>query len=124
MLEQVSQIIYKEKDSAWIDILPSWDNDYIWGGWDWINEGKEFLWASEKDGWRHFYRVSRDGKKETLVTRGNFDVIDIAGIDEKSGFIYFMASPDNATQSYLYKTRLDGKGKLQRLSPDKPAGYP
>jgi dipeptidyl-peptidase-4 len=109
--------IYSEKDTAWIDIQPSWDNDYIWGGWDWLNQGREFLWASEKDGWRHIYRVSRDGKKEILVTSGNFDVIDIAGINEKAGFIYFTASPDNATQSYLYKTRLDGKGKLQRVSP-------
>ena len=59
-----SNIIYTEKDSAWIDILPLWDQDYANGGWDWLNNGKEFLWASEKDGWRHLYRVSRDGKKK------------------------------------------------------------
>ncbi|MHA4847129.1 S9 family peptidase [Flavitalea antarctica] len=110
-------VIYEEKDAAWIDIQPSWDSDYIWGGWDWINQGREFLWASEKDGWRHIYRLSRDGKKETLITGGNYDVIDIAGINEKAGFLYFTASPDNATQSYLYRTRLDGKGKLQRVTP-------
>lgn len=114
--------IYKEKDSAWIDVQQTWDSDYIWGGWDWLNQGKEFLWASEKDGWRHLYRVSRDGKKETLITRGNFDIINIAGINEKAGVIYFTASPENATQSYLYKTRLDGKGPLQRVSPPNQVG--
>jgi dipeptidyl-peptidase-4 len=110
-------VIYSEKNSTWIDILPSWDQEYAWGGWDWLNKGNEFLWASEKDGWRHLYRVSRDGKKETLITKGNYDVIDIAGLDEKSGFVYFLASPDNATQCYLFRTRLDGKGTLQRITP-------
>ena len=59
-----SKTIYEEKDSAWIDILPLWDEEYSYGGWDWLNNGKEFLWATEKDGWRHLYRVSRDGKEK------------------------------------------------------------
>ncbi len=109
--------IYEEKDPAWIDIQPLWDDGYIWGGWDWIDNGKEFIWASEKDGWRHLYRVSRDGKKETLITNGNYDVMEISCIDEKGGYIYFMASPINATQKYLYRTKLDGKGKPELLSP-------
>lgn len=117
-----SNSIYNEKDPAWIDIQPLWDNDYIWGGWDWLNGGKEFLWASEKDGWRHLYRVSRDGKKETLVTVGNYDVMDISCIDEKGGYVYFMASPTNATQKYLYRTKLDGKGKPELLSPANQQG--
>jgi dipeptidyl-peptidase-4 len=117
-----AQTIYTEKDSAWIDILPLWDNDYIWGGWDWLNGGKEFIWPSEKDGWRHLYRVSRDGKKETLITVGNYDVMEIACIDEKGGYVYFMASPTNATQKYLYRTKLDGKGKPELVSPANQQG--
>ncbi len=112
-----SATIYTETDSAWIDILPLWDQDYIMGGWDWLNAGKDFLWASEKDGWRHLYRISRDGKKETLITTGNYDVMDIVRLDEKGGFVYFMASPENATQKYLYRTKLDGKTKAELLSP-------
>lgn len=117
-----SNVIYTETDSAWIDILPLWDNDYIYGGWDWLNGGKEFLWASEKDGWRHLYRISRDGKKETLVTNGAYDVMDIVRIDQKGGYVYFMASPENATQKYLYRTKLDGKGKAERVSPANEPG--
>ncbi|GAB3414435.1 S9 family peptidase [Niabella aquatica] len=109
--------IYTEKDSAWIDIAPNWDEDYANGGWDWLNDGKEFLWASEKDGWRHLYRVSRDGKRETLVTSGRYDVMDIAAIDEANGYIYFHASPENATQKYLYRTKLSGKGTPELLTP-------
>ncbi len=110
-------IIYKENDAAWIDIQSSVDGNSTNGGWDWLSGGKEFLWTSEKDGWRHLYRISRDGKKSTLVTKGDFDVIDLVAIDEKAGYVYYMASPDNATQSYLYRSKLDGKSNPQRVSP-------
>ena len=112
-----AKTIYEEKDSAWVDILPLWDQDYAYGGWDWLNGGKEFLWASEKDGWRHLYRISRDGKTETLITKGNYDVMKINAIDEKNNYLYFEASPLNATQAYLYRTKLDGKGAAERVSP-------
>ncbi len=112
-----TDLIYHESDPAWIDILPLWDTDYQYGGWDWLNGGKEFIWASEKDGWRHLYRMSRDGKQETLITKGNYDVMEICTIDEKSGYVYFYASPDNATQKYLYRTKLDGSINAERLSP-------
>ena len=112
-----SKIIYHEEDKAWIDILPLWDESYSYGGWDWLNNGKEFLWASEKDGWRHLYRIGRDGKNETLITKGNYDIMSISAIDENSGYVYFDASPTNATQKYLYRTKLDGSGNAERLSP-------
>ena len=115
-----SKPFYSEKDDAWIDIKSRWEDGPA--GWDWLNNGKEFLWVSEKDGWRHTYRVSRDGKKETLVTTGNYDMISPVRIDEKNNAYYFMASPDNSTQSYLYVTSLDGKGKPKRLSAEEQAG--
>ena len=72
-----SQINLQEKDKAWIDVISEWDENYKMGGWDWLNNGSEFLWASEKDGWRHLYRISRDGKNEVLITTGNYDVMQI-----------------------------------------------
>lgn len=116
----VANSFYTETDDAWIDIKSRWDNTPE--GWDWINGGKEFIWVSEKDGWRHTYRVSRDGKKETVITKGKYDMISPVLIDEKNNAYYFMASPDNATQSYLYKTSLDGKGEAVRISPQEQAG--
>jgi dipeptidyl-peptidase 4 len=114
--------IFSERDSAWIDVLSEWDEDYKMGGWDWLNKGTEFLWASEQDGWRHIYRISRDGKSRVLVTNGNYDVIDISLVDEKNNLLYFMASPDNATQAYLYRCSLDGKGTAVRLTPANEPG--
>jgi dipeptidyl-peptidase 4 len=106
---------YTESDDAWIDIKSRWNDDPV--GWDWLAGGKEFLWVSEKDGWRHLFRVSRDGKTEKCITVGNYDVITVTLIDEKNNFVYFMASPDNATQSYLYRTKLDGSSSIaERMS--------
>lgn len=105
--------IYTDTDDAWIDVV----NDWIW-----LANGKEFSWVSQKDGWKHFYRISRDGSKETLVTEGAYDVVSILEIDDKSGYVYFIASPEDPTQRYLYRTRIKGKGKLERLTPEEYSG--
>lgn len=104
--------IYSEKNNAWIDV-----NDEL----RWINNGKDLVWVSEKDGWRHIYLLDRNGK-ETLITKGNYDVIQLNAIDEKNGFVYFMASPDNATQQYLFRVALNGNGKLEKISPASEQG--
>jgi len=110
-----SKDFYDESDKAWVDVRNFWDEDDP-AGWKWINNSKDFLWVSEKDGWRHLYRVSRDGKKETLITKGNYDIDKTKGIDEKNNYVYFMASPNNATQLYLYRVKLDGSGSLEMVS--------
>ncbi len=112
---------YTESDKAWIDIKSRWNDDDP-TGWEWFNNGKDFLWVSEKDGWRHIFLVSRDGKKETLITKGNYDIETIKCIDDKNNYVYFMASPNNATQLYLYRVKMDGKGKLELLSPAEMKG--
>lgn len=114
-----TMVISLERDEAWIDVMtPNEDTGAVYykHPFHWLSDGKEFLWSSEKDGWRHLYRMSSDGKKEILVTTGDFDVISMENFDEKSGFVYFLASPSNATQKYLYRTKLDGKGKLELIT--------
>lgn len=106
--------IYTDTDKAWIDAKA----EAV--GWDWIEGGKRFIWLSEKDGWRHIYTVGRNGQ-EKLLTKGNYDVISMQLVDEKNGLIYFMASPENATQTYLYKVALKG-GKAERVTPQDLAG--
>ncbi len=117
----VVNTIYTETDKAWIDIKSRWNDDDP-SGWEWLQSGEAFLWVSEKDGWRHIYIVSRDGKQETLITKGNYDIINLDAVDEKSGYVYFNASPDNATQQYLYRTKLYGNGNMERLTPATQTG--
>lgn len=117
--------IHSEADAAWIDIYSPWQDVYALDfrhKFKWLNKGKEFLWVSEKNGWRQLYRISRDGTQETLITKGNYDVMDVQLIDEANNTVYFMASPENATQKYLYKTRLDGKGNLEKVTPSGQEG--
>jgi dipeptidyl-peptidase-4 len=81
-----------------------------------------FVWLSERDGWRHAYLASVDGEKLSRITSGNFDVIDIEAVDDAGGWLYYAASPTNATQRHLYRTRLSG-GSPERLSPAAQPGW-
>jgi dipeptidyl-peptidase-4 len=118
--------VLTEKDEAWVDIAwgdIDWDKSGIArGDVEWIDGGKRFLWSSERDGWRHLYSVSRDGRDVTLITRGNFDVISVERVDSQNGWIYYLASPENATQRYLYRKRIDGSGEAERVTPDTVPG--
>ncbi|HIA50084.1 MAG TPA: S9 family peptidase, partial [Acidobacteria bacterium] len=88
----------------------------------WLNTGTEFTWVSERDGWRHVYRVSMDDGNPTLITPGDFDVISIEAVDEAGNWLYFIGSPSNPTQRYLYRTALDGRTEPERLTPTEAAG--
>ncbi|MEM0926064.1 MAG: DPP IV N-terminal domain-containing protein, partial [Planctomycetota bacterium] len=104
--------IYSEVNEAW-----AVGSHQINLGARWINQGEAFIYISEKDGWRHAYRLSRDGKTDTKLTHGDYDLIDRAHVDEAGGWYYFYASPDNATQKYLCRVPLDGTGSLERITP-------
>ena len=65
----------------------------------WINDGKEFLWLSERDGWRHLYRVDSSGQASPLVTPGDFDVIELLTDrpEPRAGLLHRLArQPDPA----------------------------
>lgn len=107
--------IYTDSDKAWVNVYKDLK---------WLDGGKAFTWLSEKDGWRHMYRVSRDGKQETLLTPGDYDIINVLNIDVDNGWVYFIASPENAIQRYLFRVPLDGSGKRERLTPtDQPGTH-
>ena len=119
-----SKIIREESDEAWVDLNPGespynidYKNDFTW-----MNDGKAILWTSEKDGWRHFYHVPLEGKPEKLLTQGEYDIVSLKHLDKNSGYIYFMASPGNATQLYLYRTSMKNPGKMELLSPAEMKG--
>jgi len=107
--------ILTEKDAAWVDVdMPAMA---------WTNDGKRFLWLSDRSGWKHIYSVGRDGSDSRAVTSGNFDALSIAGVNENAGFVYYIASPENATQRYLFRARIDGSGKPERVTPPQDAGW-
>ena len=100
--------IFRDESKTWVDVM----DDLRW-----IDGGRACLWLSERDGWQHAYRVPRDGGEPVLLTRFEADVVEIAGVDEAGGWLYFAASPDRATDRYLYRAKLDGAGTPQRVTP-------
>ncbi|HIG30231.1 MAG TPA: S9 family peptidase [Verrucomicrobiales bacterium] len=107
-----AKTIHEDSDAAWLDL----QDDLHW-----FNEDRNFLWLSERTGWRQVYSVARKGSRSTLLTDDSFDAIEISGFDEKQGLLYFSASPKNATQRYLFKVGLDGSN-LARITPDSLEG--
>jgi dipeptidyl-peptidase-4 len=100
--------IMTETDTAFLDV-----HDDI----RWFDHEKYFTWTSERDGWNHLFKVSRDGKKIDLVTKGEFDVVQINCIDVEKGYVYYIASPGNFTQRYLFRSKIDGSDKAERVTP-------
>ena len=112
-----TELLMEEKDDAWVDLRSSWPYQ-VQAGWKFINDGKEFLYTTEKDGWSHIYRFNIDKKSEYLVTKGSYDVVKPLAYDEKNESVYFIASPENPTERYLYKTSAKGDGKLIKVTPE------
>ncbi|MGQ1785350.1 MULTISPECIES: S9 family peptidase [unclassified Saccharicrinis] len=109
----VAKVVYTEKVETWLDI---YDNL------TWLNHGKEFTWLSDQSGWLHLNKISIENGVITPVTSGGFEVIKLLNIDQDKGWAYYIASPENATQRYLYRSKLNGKGKAERLSPLEQSG--
>jgi dipeptidyl-peptidase 4 len=122
--------LFRDESMAWLEVM-----DKIL----WIDKGQAFLWISERDGWRHVYRVPRppasaqaegNGESATadyqlkLITRFDADATDVVGIDLEGRSLYFRASPSNAAQRYLYRAPLDGSGLPVRVTPaDQPGTH-
>jgi dipeptidyl-peptidase-4 len=101
--------VHTDADEAWLDVV----DDLMW-----LDGGRSFTWVSESDGWRRAYRVSRDGSQVTALTPEGEDILAIALIDEGSGWLYYTASPDDATERYLFRVPLEGDPEAaERLTP-------
>jgi dipeptidyl-peptidase-4 len=107
--------VFRDESKTWIEVPDAAR---------WIDRSRAFLVLSERDGWQHVYRVAREGGEPSLVTRFDADVTDLVEVDERGGWLYFLASPENATQRYLYRSKLDGSAAPDRVTPkDQPGTH-
>ena len=97
--------ILREQDAAWLEVVDQFR---------WLAQGRELLWTSERNGWRQVFALPRSGGAPRLLTSGLGDAEPVACTDE---WLYATASPDDATRRFLYRARLDGKGKPERVTP-------
>jgi dipeptidyl-peptidase 4 len=95
-----ARVALHEEDPAWINV----NNDLLF-----LKEGKEFLWGSERDGFHHLYVYSTEGRQLRQLTRGEWGVETVAGVDESAGEVYYTSTEQSPLDRQLYAVRLDGK---------------
>ena len=103
--------IYEEKNTTYVEV-----NDNL----RYLKPGKGFLLSSEKDGYRHIYHYDNDGKLIKQVTKGNWEVDNFLGVDEKTGSVYYTSTEESPMQRQLYKISISGENKV-KISSEK--GY-
>ncbi|MGD0497135.1 MAG: S9 family peptidase [Bryobacteraceae bacterium] len=97
-----STVVFRETDRYWINLL---------GDVRFLKDGKRFLWTSERDGFRHIYLYSNDGKDVKQLTQGAWEVTAIDGVDDAGGRVFYTSSEASHMESQLYSIRLDGSDK-------------
>ncbi len=101
-----AQKVLVERDPHWVNI----SNDLTF-----LDESREFLWTSERSGFRHIYLYDYDGQVKRALTKGDWEIKSVAGFDKERGWVYYTSNERNALGADLYRVKLDGGGK-QRLT--------
>lgn len=101
-----SKVVLEEADPYWVNVT----NDLRF-----LKSGQEFLWSSERSGFRHLYRYSIDGRPLAQLTRGDWEVTEVAGVDEATGQVFYLSTQESPLERHLYRVSLDGSAP-QRLS--------
>jgi len=97
--------LLKETTEAWVNVN---------GSTNWLADGS-FLWLSERSGWKHLYHYRGNGKLIRQITDGPWEVRQLHGFDEETGWIYFSGTERSHIGSDVYRIKLDGSN-LSRLS--------
>jgi dipeptidyl-peptidase-4 len=100
-----ARTVLTESDPYWINLHD---------GLTFLKGGGEFLWPSERDGFNHLYRYSVDGRQLAQLTRGEWEVTAVAGVDAE-GRVYYVSSEASPLERQLYRVDANGEGK-QRIS--------
>ena len=98
--------VLEETDAHWINVT---DGPY------WIEDTEDFLWLSERDGYRHIYRISNEGKTAKQITKGDWEVTRIVKITEESNQVFFEATKDSPVERHLYRVSLLG-GYIRKMT--------
>ncbi|RBP53565.1 S9 family peptidase [Arenicella xantha] len=98
------KLVLTDTDPAWIDITNDLQS---------LTDGS-VIWTSEKSGFRHIYRIAESGE-EQVVTKGNWSVDAVLGVDEADGWVYFYAKKDSLIDQHVYRVNL-GDARLEKLT--------
>ncbi len=99
---------FQDTDAAWVSVRE---------GVQWTRDSRTLLILSDRDGWQRAYAVSRADRSVRALTPAGADAISLVGTDADDTWLYYLASPEDATQRLLYRCRLDGTGTAERITP-------
>ncbi|HWW17277.1 MAG TPA: DPP IV N-terminal domain-containing protein, partial [Candidatus Saccharimonadales bacterium] len=94
-----SHAALSENDPNWINL----SDDLFF-----LKDGKRFLWSSERSGYRHLYLYDVGGKQLAQLTKGDWEVAAVDGVDEENGLVYFAATEKSPLERQIYRVALDG----------------
>jgi len=103
-----SSTVFRESDPYWINLK---------GDVEFLRDGKRFLWTSERDGFRHIYLYSIDGKDVRQLTKGSWEVAGVAAVNDSE--VFYSSDEPTPLENHFYRIGLDGRGKRQLSA----AGY-
>ena len=97
-----STILKTESSDTWID-----ENDDL----TFLEGGKQFIYVSEEDGRNHIYLYDVDGKLDRQITKGDWDVTEVVGVDQNEKTIYYISNEKDSKERHFYSIRLNGRKK-------------
>jgi len=107
-----TRVVTADTDPAWVDVT----DDLLF-----LERSERFVWTSEKSGYRHAYLSAFDGGEIRQLTRGDWAISELIGLDEAGGWLYFTAKKDSLIDQHVYRVRLDGS-RLEKLT-EKPGWH-
>jgi dipeptidyl-peptidase-4 len=99
-------VLLSETSNTWVNL----HNDLYF-----LSDSDQFIWASERDGFKHLYLYENSGKLVRQLTQGDWVVDNIEAVDAKNNRIYFAGRKDTPLESHAYSVSLDG-GDISRIT--------
>ncbi|WP_249311478.1 S9 family peptidase [Pseudoalteromonas ruthenica] len=105
--EKTQRVAVKESSDTWINL--HFDLKFL-------QDKEHFIWASERDGYKHLYLYKVDGTLVRQITQGDWIVESLKGVDEQNGVVYFAGRKDTPLESHLYSIPLFEAGEITRIT--------
>lgn len=97
-----TEVILTEESDTWLDV----HDDLMF-----LNNGKQFITTSARTGYNHVYLYKMDGEEIRQITKGEYDVTEIIGFDERRHNLYYMSTEVSPLERHFYRVRVDGRRK-------------
>ncbi len=101
-----AKVVLNEKDKAYVDVTDNLT----------FLKDNSFIWTSEKDGFNHIYLYDKTGKLKNQVTKGNWEITNYYGFDEKSNTVFYQSVENGSINRDVYRIGIDGKNKTRLTS--------